>query len=166
MGGLCDRKGAEMEDHRPHRLGVLLDQLNRAREIAQARLDGLASPASLPEGEPLSPRKGDGPLTDAEDLWEPARGPPAARAGPPRRGRWGRASGCSTAPPATPTRPRSPRSPGGWGTCTPTSPGAGSGPSADGASHPSSWSTSAPRPRWRWSGSGRRWTAGATASRP
>jgi len=47
-------------DHRTDRLGVLLDQLDRAREIAQARLDGLASPASLPEGEPLAPRTGDG----------------------------------------------------------------------------------------------------------
>jgi hypothetical protein len=96
-----------MEDHRTghrtDRLGVLLDQLDRAREIAQARLDGLASPASLPEGEPLPPRKGDGPLTDDEYVWEPA---------------------------------------------------------------PGAWSTSAPRPRWRWNGSGRRWTAGVTASRP
>jgi hypothetical protein len=74
MGGLCDRKGADMEDHRTDRLGVLLDQFDRAREIAQARLDGLVSPASLPEGEPLPPRKGDGPLTDEEYLWEPAPG--------------------------------------------------------------------------------------------
>jgi hypothetical protein len=67
-----------MEDHRTDprtdRLGVLLDQLDRAREIAQARLDGLASPASLPEGTPLPPRTGDGPLTDEEYLWEPAPG--------------------------------------------------------------------------------------------
>jgi hypothetical protein len=63
-----------MEDHRTDRLGVLLDQLDRSREIAQARLDGLASPASLPEGEPLAPRTGDGPLTDEEYLWEPAPG--------------------------------------------------------------------------------------------
>ena len=63
-----------MEDHRTDRLGVLLDQLDRAREMAQARLDGLASPASLPEGAPLPPRKGDGPLTDEEYLWEPAPG--------------------------------------------------------------------------------------------
>ena len=59
-----------MEDHRTghrtDRLGVLLDQLDRAREIAQARLDGLASPASLPEGAPLSPRTGEGPLTDEQ----------------------------------------------------------------------------------------------------
>jgi hypothetical protein len=61
-------------DHRTDRLGVLLDQLDRAREIHQARLDGLASPASLPEGAPLPPRKGDGPLTDEEYLWEPAPG--------------------------------------------------------------------------------------------
>jgi hypothetical protein len=61
-------------DNRTDRLGVLLDQLDRAREIAKARLDGLASPASLPEGEPLAPRKGDGPLTDEEYLWEPAPG--------------------------------------------------------------------------------------------
>jgi hypothetical protein len=61
-------------DHRTDRLGVLLDQLDCAREIAQARLDGLASPASLPEGAPLPPGKGDGPLTDEEYLWEPAPG--------------------------------------------------------------------------------------------
>jgi DinB superfamily len=67
-----------MEDYRTDtrtgRLGVLLEQLDWAREVAQARLDGLASPASLPEGAPLSPRKGDGPLTDEEYLWEPAPG--------------------------------------------------------------------------------------------
>jgi hypothetical protein len=61
-------------DHRTDRLGVLLDQLDRAREIAKARLDGVASPASLPEGEPLAPRTGDGPLTDEEYLWEPVPG--------------------------------------------------------------------------------------------
>jgi hypothetical protein len=67
-----------MEDHREDprtdRLGVLLDQLDFARAIAQARLDGLVSPASLPEGAPLPPRTGDGPLTDEEYLWEPAPG--------------------------------------------------------------------------------------------
>jgi hypothetical protein len=67
-----------MEDdrtgHRTDRLGVLLDQFDRARQIAQARLDGLASPASLPEGAPLAPRTGDGPLSDEEYLWEPAPG--------------------------------------------------------------------------------------------
>jgi hypothetical protein len=67
-----------MEDHREDprtdRLGVLLGQLDRTREIAQARLDGLVSPASLPEGDPLPPRKVDGPLTDGEYLWEPAPG--------------------------------------------------------------------------------------------
>jgi DinB family protein len=67
-----------MEDHwtdpRTDRLGVLLDQLDTAREIAQARLDGLVSPASLPKGAPLPPRTGDGPLTDEEYLWEPAPG--------------------------------------------------------------------------------------------
>jgi hypothetical protein len=61
-------------DPRTDRLGVLLDQFDRARETAQARLDGLASPASLPEGAPLPPRTGDGPLTDEEYLWEPAPG--------------------------------------------------------------------------------------------
>src|SRR4029450_10659697 len=67
-----------MDDHRTDprtdRLGVLLDQLDHAREIAQARLDGLASPASLPEGGPLPPRQGDGPRTAQESLWEPAPG--------------------------------------------------------------------------------------------
>jgi len=63
-----------MEDHRTDRLGVLLNQLDFAREIAQARLDGLASPASLPKGAPLPPRTGDGPLSDEEYLWEPAPG--------------------------------------------------------------------------------------------
>jgi hypothetical protein len=47
-------------DHRTDRLGVLLGQLDRAREIAQARLDGLASPASLPEGAPLPPGRATG----------------------------------------------------------------------------------------------------------
>ena len=61
-------------DPRTDRLGVLLDQFDRAREIAQARLDGLASPASLPQGAPLPPRAGGGPLTDEEYLWEPAPG--------------------------------------------------------------------------------------------
>ena len=41
-----------MEDHRTDprtdRLGVMLDQFDFARQIAQARLGGLASPASLP----------------------------------------------------------------------------------------------------------------------
>jgi hypothetical protein len=63
-----------MEDHRTDRLGVLLDQLDFARRIAQARLDGLASPASLPKGAPLPPRADEGPLTDEEYLWEPAPG--------------------------------------------------------------------------------------------
>jgi DinB family protein len=63
-----------MEHHRTDRLGILLDQFDLAREIAQARLDGLASPASLPEGAPLGSRTGDGPLTDEEYLWEPAPG--------------------------------------------------------------------------------------------
>jgi hypothetical protein len=67
-----------MEDHRTghrtDRLGVLLDQFDVARQMAQARLDGLASPASLPEGAPLAPRTGDGPLSDEEYLWEPAPG--------------------------------------------------------------------------------------------
>jgi hypothetical protein len=56
------------------RLGVLLDQFDLACEIAQARLGGLASPASLPQGTPLPPRLGEGPLTDQEYLWEPQPG--------------------------------------------------------------------------------------------
>jgi len=67
-----------MHDHRSDprtdRLGALLDQFDFAREIAQARLDGLASPASLPKGAPLPPRTGEGPLSDQEYLWEPAPG--------------------------------------------------------------------------------------------
>jgi hypothetical protein len=63
-----------MEDFRTDRLGMLLDQLDRAREIAQARLEGLASPASLPEGAPLDPRRDSGSLSDEEYLWEPAPG--------------------------------------------------------------------------------------------
>ena len=43
-----------MEDNRTElrtdRLGVLLDQLDFVREMAQARLGGLVSPASLPKG--------------------------------------------------------------------------------------------------------------------
>jgi hypothetical protein len=61
-----------MEDPRTDRLGLLLDQLDFAREIARARLGGLVSPASLPKGAPLPPRTGVGPLTDEEYLWEPA----------------------------------------------------------------------------------------------
>jgi hypothetical protein len=61
-------------DPRTDRLGVLLDQFDIARDIARARLDGLVSPASLPKGTLLAPRKGDGPLTDAEYRWEPAPG--------------------------------------------------------------------------------------------
>ena len=45
-----------------------------AHRIARARLEGLASPASLPKGAPLAPRTGDGPLGDEEYLWEPAPG--------------------------------------------------------------------------------------------
>jgi hypothetical protein len=45
VGGRRDRKGADMEDHRTDprtdRLGVLLDQLDFAREIAQTRLEAL-----------------------------------------------------------------------------------------------------------------------------
>jgi hypothetical protein len=67
-----------MEDHHndpgSDRLGVLLDQLDGAREMARARLDGLASPASLPKRAPLAPRTGEGPLSDQEYLWEPAPG--------------------------------------------------------------------------------------------
>ena len=60
--------------HRTDRLGVLLDQFDFARQMAQARLGGLVSPASLPKGAPLPPRTGDGLLTDEEYLWEPAPG--------------------------------------------------------------------------------------------
>jgi DinB superfamily len=55
-------------------LGLLVDQFDCARELARARLEGLASPASLPEGAPLSLRRGAGPLSDEEYLWEPAPG--------------------------------------------------------------------------------------------
>lgn len=63
-----------MENVRTDRLGLLVDQLDRARELAQARLEGLASPASLPEGTPLDSRRGSGRLSDEEYLWEPAPG--------------------------------------------------------------------------------------------
>jgi hypothetical protein len=63
-----------MHDLRTGRLGLLLDQLDRAREFAHARLEGLTSPAGLPEGAPLDPRRGSGPLGDEEYLWEPAPG--------------------------------------------------------------------------------------------
>lgn len=72
--GIATVKGTDMQDLRTDRLGLLLDQLDRAREIAHARLEGLASPASLPEGAPLDPRRGSGPLSDEEYLWEPAPG--------------------------------------------------------------------------------------------
>lgn len=60
---------------KPDALQALIDQLDSARTIAQARLDGLASPASLPEGEALTAREHSiGRLTDEEYLWEPAPG--------------------------------------------------------------------------------------------
>jgi hypothetical protein len=58
---------------RTDRLGLLLDQLDRAVQIGRARLEGFVSPASLPPGSPPAPREG-GRLTDAEYLWEPAPG--------------------------------------------------------------------------------------------
>ncbi|MEX2539992.1 MAG: DinB family protein [Actinomycetota bacterium] len=57
---------------RTDRLGVLLGQFDVARATAQARLEGLVSPASLPGGAPLPSRIGDGLLSDEEYLWEPA----------------------------------------------------------------------------------------------
>src|SRR5574341_110607 len=72
--GIATVKGTDMQDLPTDRLGLLLDQLDRAREIAHARLEGLASPASLPEGARLDPRRGSGPLSDEEYLWEPAPG--------------------------------------------------------------------------------------------
>jgi hypothetical protein len=64
-----------MEQLRGDRLGPLLDQFDRARELAWARLEGLASPASVPEGERVGPRRhGGGRLSDEEYLWEPAPG--------------------------------------------------------------------------------------------
>jgi len=188
-----------MEDHRTDprtdRLGVLLDQLDFAREIAQARLGGVASPASLPKGAPLPPRTGDGPLTDEEYLWEPAPGAWSLRrrgeAMSPRPfgpGEW-QLDGAVGDPDPTPVTTIAWRLghlhldvAGSWewtfgGRRRPpdqlvdsTPPGAaGAGGVAAGAAAappPTSWSTSAPRPRWRWSGSGRRWTAGVPASRP
>jgi hypothetical protein len=72
--GIATVKGTDMHDLRTDRLGLLLDQLDRAREIARARLEGLTSPASLPKGAPLDRRRGSGPLSDEEYLWEPAPG--------------------------------------------------------------------------------------------
>jgi hypothetical protein len=63
-----------MADLRIDRLGLLVDQLDRARELAQARLEGVASPASSPRGTPLGSRRGSGRLNDEEYLWEPAPG--------------------------------------------------------------------------------------------
>ncbi len=63
-----------MANLRTDRLGLLVDQLDCARELAQARLEGLASPASLPTGTPLGSRQGSGRLGDDEYLWEPAPG--------------------------------------------------------------------------------------------
>src|SRR5512132_2168966 len=95
-----DRGGNDMHDLRTDRLGLLLDQLDRARELAHARLEGLTSPASLPEGAPLDPRRGSGPLGDEEYLWEPAAGAWSIRrrARRPRPDRSAQGSGCSTAP--------------------------------------------------------------------
>lgn len=76
--GIRDGMEIDMESNqanrRTDRLGVLLDQFDWACGIARARLGGLASPASLPQGAGLPPRAGDGPLTDEEYLWEPAPG--------------------------------------------------------------------------------------------
>jgi DinB superfamily len=66
--------GTDMGNPRTDRLGLLVDQLDSARELAQARLEGLASPASLREGTPLGARRGSGRLSDEEYLWEPAPG--------------------------------------------------------------------------------------------
>jgi hypothetical protein len=73
-----------MDDYRTDRLGVLLDQLDCAREIAQARLDGLASPASLPEGAPLPPGRATGrsPTRSTCGSRRPAPGRSAAAARP------------------------------------------------------------------------------------
>jgi hypothetical protein len=68
------RLAGSLLDPRTDRLGLLLDQFDRAREIAQARLEGMVSPASLPDGTPISPRQGSGRLTDEEYLWEPTPG--------------------------------------------------------------------------------------------
>jgi len=118
------------------------------------RLDGLAGPASLPEGELLAQDwrgaahrgvpvgAGAGRLVAAAP--RAGQEPTAVRAGRVAAGRRAR-------------RPRpDPVTTIAWrlGTCTWPLPGAGSGPSADGASRPRSWSTSASRPRWRWSGFG------------
>jgi hypothetical protein len=65
---------ASSSRRRTDRLGVLLDQFDFARTTAKARLTGLVSPASLPEGAPLPPRSSDGALTDDEYLWEPVPG--------------------------------------------------------------------------------------------
>jgi DinB superfamily len=56
------------------RLGLLLGQLDHARKIAEARLEGMVSPASLPHGALITARQGGGRLTDEEFLWEPAPG--------------------------------------------------------------------------------------------
>ena len=69
-----ERLAGSLLDPRTDRLGLLLDQFDRAREIAQARLEGMVSPASLPDGTPLVARQGSGRLTDEEYLWEPAPG--------------------------------------------------------------------------------------------
>jgi hypothetical protein len=69
-----ERLAGSLLDPKTDRLGLLLDQFDRAREIAQARLEGMVSPASLPDGAPISPRQGSGRLTDEEYLWEPAPG--------------------------------------------------------------------------------------------
>jgi len=61
--GRATAKGTDMESLRTDRLGLLVDQLDRARELAHARLEGLASPASLPEGTPLGARQGSAPLS-------------------------------------------------------------------------------------------------------
>jgi hypothetical protein len=63
-----------MEDQRSDRLGPLLEQFDRARELARARLEGLASPASLPAGTAPGARRDGGRLGDEEYLWEPAPG--------------------------------------------------------------------------------------------
>lgn len=68
------RLAGSLLDPRTDRLGLLLDQFDRAREIAQARLEGMVSPASLPDGTPLVARQGGGRLSDEEYLWEPAPG--------------------------------------------------------------------------------------------
>jgi len=93
-------------DHRTDRLGVLLEQLDRAREIAQATPGRAGRAGEPPRRGTAGPglARGRSPRSTCGSRRR-AIGRCGAAGGPGAHGRSGRASGCWTARPATPTQP-------------------------------------------------------------